>query len=163
MDILSDVKIVGTLNINSPVNKNGIVINTAACNINAITTNGEIYASGITIYGNGLVDDLYGSCSTYTEIIAVNRLRLPSMTRTISVPAQCTKFLIDSFDIGGGSDYEKIYPVVTAYREDKKVDMDIELLYVENTCCSSGYWDENVIGNITSCSSEMTLKVSMIG
>ena len=85
-----------------------------------------------------------------------------SLTKTILVPAQCTRFSITCFYVDGGESEEETntkYPLLTAYRGGNKVDMDVEILKERN--CGSTF-TEFIIGNITSCSSPMTLKVSML-
>lgn len=72
----------------------------------------------------------------------------------VQVPANCTRFVItkiDRRDVCGAMDY----PFVSAYKDNKKVDLDVELVGYDNKF-------ENVIGNITACSSATDLYVSIL-
>ena len=147
MDILSDVNIVGKVKIV-----------------------GKLCGDSAVFGGSVFVDDFYSSnhihtmCGHFERDVAIDgRLTLgSSLTKTISVPAQCTRFLLDSYNLAGHEGEEESnnkYPLVTAYRGGKKVDMDVEMSYERSNSC---YYIENVIGNITPCSSDMTLRVSML-
>lgn len=156
MDILSDVNIVGKLYVRStdysPIKetfsvRGGVKVEGHICAYNMYPL--HIFSSSGTFSSNVNVGGCLSLSSSY-------------LTKTISVPAQCTRFLLDEYDVLGTAGDEETnnkYPLVTAYRGTKKVDMDIEISY--NRVGESSY-TEFIIGNITSCSSPMNLKVSML-
>lgn len=156
MDILSDVNITGALIIDSPYAKssNGIALMVKQkAEFKHVSVN-SLYSSTYITACSACFDkvDMHGCLSFWK----------PSMTKKISVPAQCTRFLIGQYEMGamiGDEEDNNKYPVITAYRGNKKVDMDVEII---NNRTDDISYTEFIIGNITSCSSDMTLRVSML-
>lgn len=100
--------------------------------LKSICTN-TITTTDINIFG----------CLIYDKYYNVN---------TIDIPADCTRFLIKEYpSICAESDYK--YPIVSAYNNYKKVDIDVEISFADST--------EKIIGEITASSEPMTLKVSV--
>ena len=189
MDILSDVNLVGNLNVSNNLsvsnNINGGKLsithngktscicgeNFCVGNVcaNTIRTN-AFYTSAVkmeygripTYHGNIFIDS---SSDTYAYGI-------PMFPKTwkIHVPANCTVFVLGRHRIGfveskintdpTNLDNYLIYPIVTAYFDKKKIEMDIEL----KSCYYEGTTEINtiVLGSVIGCSSERIMRVSMM-
>lgn len=96
-------------------------------------------------------------------------------TTTIDVPADCTRFFIgdvqiinddaslDFLNVDCLADYF-VYPNISVYKNNKKVDMDIEIgaynLPAEDSGAINSF-TEVIIGNIKACSSDQQFKVAI--
>ena len=98
-------------------------------------------------------------------------------TTTIDVPADCTRFFIgDVYVIHDDANFDFrtvecladyfVYPTISVYKENKKVDMDIEIGTLGFPSGNEGKYANNsftevIIGNIKACSSEQQFKVAI--
>lgn len=195
MDILSDLNVVGKIEVNSDgvsttIGKNNGMYGIFSPNSNLAISSGSsgvfFYAS--TVRFNNAVEIGENLCSFgayiglggltvntgYTCFLQVSEFSVSGLfacfdvnnfiirgnfspeTKNINVqvPANCTRFVItcmDRRDVCGVMDY----PFVSAYKDNKKVDLDIELVKDTNNL-------EKIIGNITACSSATDLYVSIL-
>lgn len=98
-------------------------------------------------------------------------------TTTIDVPADCTRFFIGDIQVGHtDADFDFrtvecladyfVYPTISVYRGNKKVDMDIEVDTINFPSGNEGSsannsFTEVIIGNIKACSSDQQFKVAI--
>lgn len=98
-------------------------------------------------------------------------------TTTIDVPADCTRFFIGDIQVGHtDADFDFrtvdcladyfVYPTISVYKENKKVDMDIEVDTLGFPSGNEGEYMNNsftevIIGNIKACSSDQQFKVAI--
>lgn len=98
-------------------------------------------------------------------------------TTTIDVPADCTRFFIgDVYVIHDDANFDFrtvecladyfVYPTISVYKDNKKVDMDIEVDTLGFPSGNEGEYANNsftevIIGNIKACSSDQQFKVAI--
>lgn len=119
-------------------------------NLRISSSQGDIYFDNL-IYTKGLV--IHGNVSiSTTEFFIQGKISSSTKNIEVLVPTNCTRFVIYKENIHG--DLTLDHPLVTAYKDNKKVDLDIEL-FIDDSY-------KGVIGSMTACSSDTNLYVSML-
>ena len=136
------------------------------CSINFCSKNGsfnfydgDVFVNDGSIYSKNL-DVSCGSIFVGTANVVFSganinfqnsNIIIDDKLKGIAIPENCTRFLIKTYYTRIG----KNYPLVTAYKDRKKVDLDIEMVV-----CGSD--NEKLIGSMTACSSGTYLHISVL-
>lgn len=144
MDILSDVKIFGNLNVDGSGKSISVTAYNNGIELNPITNfNGQPMISFND--GNGIGKIYFGSriiCLCGIDSISYADERggnIPKISiRRLTIPAQCSKFAVDTFKSGCTTDGN--FPIVQAVIEDSSYNYrTVQMDYSITLICGEGY------------------------
>ena len=180
MDILSDVKIVGNLNVSELIRGRtlyGNYVNSTTFS----TSDGLFYAGFNSVNIKNLVFEANNHYYVDHESFSED-CRFIGYVKVFKIPAQCSKFVVDEADIDVDTSYWDeeaqicgwieltndnvndflMYPTISAYKGNKMVDIDIELCsFNMSPVKPHNRFTEMIFGEITPQNEDFNLKVSI--